>query len=80
MLCLHALFFINLRERILRGYPDFTVFYTAGTIVREGMRHQLYDPHIQYQVQQVFTGGLIESRRGPLPYIHPPLEAVVFLP
>jgi hypothetical protein len=80
MLCLHLMFFVNLRERILRGYPDFTVFYTAGTILREGLRHQLYDPHIQYRVQQVFTGGLIESRRGPLPYIHPPLEAVVFLP
>lgn len=80
MLCLHALFFVNLRERILRGYPDFTVFYTAGTILRQGMRHQLYDPHIQYQVQQVFTDGPTESRRGPLPYIHPPLEAVVFLP
>jgi hypothetical protein len=80
MLCLHALFFVNLRERILRGYPDFTVFYTAGTILREGMRHQLYDPHTQYQVQRVFTDGPTESRRGPLPYIHPPLEAVVFLP
>lgn len=80
MLCLHLLFFFNLRERILRGYPDFTVFYTAGTILREGLRHQLYDPHLQYRVQQEFTGGLIESRRGPLPYIHPPLEAVVFLP
>jgi Glycosyltransferase family 87 len=80
MLCLHLMFFVNLRERILRGYPDFTVFYTAGTILREGLRHQLYDPHIQYRVQQGFTGGLIESRRGPLPYIHPPLEAVIFLP
>lgn len=80
MLCLHLLSFVNLRERILRGYPDFTVFYTAGTILREGMRHQLYDPHIQYRVQQEFTGGLIESRRGPLPYIHPPLEAVLILP
>ncbi len=80
MLCLHLMLFVNLRERILRGYPDFTVFYTAGTILREGLRHQLYDPHIQYRVQQGFTGGMIESRRGPLPYIHPPLEAVVFLP
>jgi hypothetical protein len=80
MLCLHLLFFVNLRELILRGYPDFTVFYTAGTILREGQRHQLYDPHVQYRVQQKFTGGMIESRRGPLPYIHPPLEAVVFLP
>jgi hypothetical protein len=80
MLCLHLLFFVNLRDRILRGYPDFTVFYTAGAILRQGLRHQLYDPHIQYRVQQAFTGGVIESRRGPLPYIHPPLEAVVFLP
>ncbi|HLW84195.1 MAG TPA: glycosyltransferase family 87 protein [Candidatus Sulfotelmatobacter sp.] len=80
MLCLHLMFFANVRERILRGYPDFTVFYTAGTILRQGLRHQLYDPHIQYRVQQAFTGGLIESRRGPLPYIHPPLEAVIFLP
>ena len=80
MLCLHLLFFVNLRERILRGYPDFTVFYTAGKILREGLRHQLYDPHVQYRVQQEFTGSLIELRRGPLPYIHPPLEAVVFLP
>jgi len=80
MLCLHLLFFVSQRERILRGYPDFTVFYTAGTILRQGLRHQLYDPHLQYRVQQTFTGGVIESRRGPLPYIHPPLEAVVFLP
>src|SRR5580658_10418440 len=79
MLCLHLLFFINLRERIKRGYPDFTVFYTAATILREGLGHQLYDERVQYEVQKKSVGQ-IASRRGPLPYIHPPFEALIFLP
>ncbi len=79
MLCLHLLFFINLRERIKRGYPDFTVFYTAATILREGFGHQLYDEHVQYEVQKSSVGQ-IPSRHGPLPYIHPPFEALIFVP
>jgi len=79
MLCLHLLFFINLRQRIERGYPDFTVFYTAATVLRNGLGHQLYDEQVQYEVQKKFAGQ-ISSRHGPLPYIHPPFEALVFLP
>jgi hypothetical protein len=79
MLCLHLLFFISLRERIRRGYPDFTVFYTAATILRDGRGHQLYDEHVQYEVQ-VKSVGQIATRRGPLPYIHPPFEALIFVP
>ena len=79
MLSLHLLFFIGLRERIRRGYPDFTVFYTAATILRNGLGHQLYDEHVQYEVQKSFAGQ-IPSRRAPLPYIHPPFEALIFLP
>lgn len=79
VLCLHLLFFVNLRERIKRGYPDFTVFYTAATILRNGLGRQLYDEHVQYEVQKTSVGQ-IPSRRGPLPYIHPPYEALVFLP
>lgn len=79
MLCLHLLFLANLRERIKRGYPDFTVFYTAATILREGMGHQLYDPHVQYEIQKKFTSD-IASRHAALPYIHPPFEALIFLP
>lgn len=79
MLCLHLLIFINLRERIKRGYPDFTVFYTAATILREGLGHQLYDEHVQFEVQRKSVGQ-IASRRGPLPYIHPPFEALIFVP
>jgi len=79
MLCLHALFFAKLWERVERGYPDFTVFYTAATMLRSGLGHQLYDEHAQYEVQEKAVGR-IPSRHGPLPYIHPPFEALIFLP
>jgi hypothetical protein len=79
MFWVNVLFFIQTREGIKKGYPDFTVFYTAGTIVREGLGHQLYNNQLQYQVQQGFAGD-IPFRRGPLPYIHPPFEAAIFIP
>jgi glycosyl transferase family 87 len=79
ILCLHLLFFINMRERIKRGYPDFTVFYTAAAMLREGLGQQLYDERAQYAVQNKSIGQIAE-RRAPLPYIHPPFEALIFLP
>jgi len=79
MLCLHLLFFVNLRERIKLGYPDFTVFYTAATILQAGLGHQLYDEHVQYEIQKKVVGE-IPDRHGPLPYIHPPFEALIFVP
>jgi hypothetical protein len=79
MLCLHVLFFVLLRERIERGYPDFTVFYTAATMLRSGLGHRLYDERAQYEVQARIIGR-IPSRQGPLPYIHPPFEALIFVP
>jgi Glycosyltransferase family 87 len=79
MLWINLLFFLDLREGIRRGYPDFTIFYTAGTMLRQGLGHQLYDRASQYRVQESFTGH-IAFRLGPLPYNHPPFEAVIFLP
>jgi glycosyl transferase family 87 len=79
ILCLHSVFFISLRKPIEQGYPDFTVFYTAAKILRNGLGHQLYVGHTQYEVQTGFTGHL-PSRLGPLPYIHPPFEALIFVP
>src|SRR5579862_97620 len=78
-LCLHALFVISLRERIERGYPDFSVFYTAARILNQGLGHQLYVADVQNRVQKEFTGNL-PSRPAALPYIHPPFEALTFLP
>lgn len=79
VLCLHAFFFITLRERVQQGYPDFTVFYTAATVLRHGLGYHLYDVHVQDEIQKGFAGQ-IPSRHSPLPYIHPPFEALVFLP
>jgi hypothetical protein len=79
MVGLHLVFFINLRGRIRKGYPDFTAYYTAATILRDGLGHQLYSESVQYEIQEKFTGQM-SSRQGPLPYIHPPFEALIFLP
>jgi Glycosyltransferase family 87 len=79
MIGMHVFFFWNVRGRIERGDPDFTVYYTAGTILREGRGAQLYDPKTQFEVQQRFTSDP-EIRKGPLPYIHPPFEALIFVP
>jgi hypothetical protein len=79
MLCLHLLLFLKLWNRVERGYSDFTAFYAAGKTLHEGLGTSLYDLHTQQQVQRQFAGD-ISSRHGPLPYIHPPFEALVFLP
>ncbi len=79
MLWLNFLFFLGYRHGMKRGYTDFSVYYTAGIILREGLGHQLYDREVQLQVQEDFAGHL-PFRRGPLPFIHPPFEALICLP
>jgi hypothetical protein len=79
MLVLHGLLFWNEWHSARQGYFDFTVFYTAGTIVRLGLSHGLYDRTLQYQVQHSFASE-VQIRKGPLPYIHPPFEALLFVP
>lgn len=78
-LVIHALVLWNTKDLILRGYPDFTIYYTAGTMVRNGLGHQLYDPASQFQIQEEFTSGKT-TRAGALPFNHPPFEAVIFAP
>jgi len=79
MLCIHGVLFWKARVLVRQGYPDFTIFYTAGKMLRQGMGHQLYDAQVQFEVQKKFVGQ-IPSRHGPLPYNHPPFEALIFLP
>jgi hypothetical protein len=79
ILAIHVFFLWAVRDRIAKGDPDFTVFYTAGKILREGRGSQLYDPATQQAVQREFANDS-DIRRGPLPYIHPPFEALFFLP
>jgi len=79
MLCIHGVLFWRARFLVRQGYPDFTIFYTAGKILREGSSHNLYDGALQYKVQQTFASG-VRIRKGPLPYNHPAFEALIFLP
>jgi Glycosyltransferase family 87 len=69
----------HVRDSILQGYGDFASFYTAGQIVRSGQSPRLYDPVLQWNIQQQFA-STVKIRRGPLPYIRPPFEALLFLP
>jgi Glycosyltransferase family 87 len=78
-LAIHGMLFWHDWHLARRGYPDFTAFYTAGTVVRLGLSHHMYDPALQQRVQYSFAPE-VRIRNGPLPYIHPPFEALLFLP
>ena len=79
MLTIHGFFFWSVRDLIARGAPDFTAYYSAGKIIREGQATRLYNAQKQAAVQFEFATPS-ESRRGPLSYIHPPFEALLFVP
>jgi len=76
---IHVFFLWSVRGRVQKGDPDFTAFYTAARILREGRSANLYDPATQNAVQFEFATNQ-DIRHGPLPYICPPYEALVFVP
>jgi hypothetical protein len=75
----HGIEFWQQRARILAGYGDFSAFYTAGSLLRRGEGKSLYDLHEQWKVQQEFAPN-VDIREGPMPFIRPPFEALIFLP
>jgi Glycosyltransferase family 87 len=79
MLAIHLTIAWDSIDLIRKGYPDFTIFYSSGSILAQGLGHQLYDEATQYRVQQQFAAG-VSIRQGPLPYNHPPFEALAFVP
>jgi hypothetical protein len=78
-LALNAFLAWHDRDLVRKGYQDFTTYYAAGKIVRAGMAASLYDQGLQFRVQREFAPDVI-IRHGPLPYIHPPFEALLFVP
>jgi hypothetical protein len=78
-LALNAFLAWHDRDLVRKGYQDFTTYYAAGKIVRAGMAGSLYDQSLQFRVQREFAPDVI-IRHGPLPYIHPPFEALLFVP
>lgn len=65
-------------SRLRKGYQDFTIYYMAGLLLRNGQAADLYNPAVQYRTQLTFAPVAI--RQGPLPYNHPPFEAILFVP
>ena len=60
------------------GYQDFTIFYTGARLLRDGQASALYNLAAQYRMQLTFAH--VPIRQGPLPYNHPPFEALLFVP
>jgi hypothetical protein len=79
MLFGHAYAFWSVRQMIVAGYPDFTSFYGAGQSLRDGHGNQIYDAGEQWRTQQNFARR-VRIRRGPLPYLRPPFETLLFVP
>src|SRR5579863_7149578 len=79
MLVIHAGVWWSARKQLQAGYQDFTTFYAAGRILSSGDSSRLYDSALQRQVEQEFAPQPV-SHKGLLPYLHPPIEAVIFLP
>jgi hypothetical protein len=79
MLLLHLAIAWPARNLVAEGYPDFSIFYAAGKIIDRGLGQHLYERATQFQIQQEFAAG-VRIRQGPLPYNHPPFEALLFIP
>jgi len=64
-----------------RAAVDFIAFYTAGTFVREGRIHQLYDLGVVKQFQHELAGRQGQEVGGMYgPWWNPPFYAIVFAP
>jgi hypothetical protein len=60
-----------------KAHFDFTNFYTAGALVHRGSGSELYNTAAEWKVQQEFSSD-VKERRGPMRYLRPPYEAVLF--
>jgi len=79
MAIVHGVEFWQQRGPILAGYGDFSSFYTSGLLLRQGEGRLFYDSREQWNLQQQFAPN-VAIRQGPMPFIRPPFEAIVFLP
>ena len=64
-------------RQALAGWPDLSIFYTAGTMIRRGQAQLLYSDGAQSRIQsELFPEPF--AGRGLLPYNHPPFEALPY--
>ena len=79
VLAIHGFVFWQSRHLIREGFPDFSIYYSAGWAARHGLTHQFYDNATHFEVQEQFAGR-VKQFRDPLPFTHPPFEAWYFAP
>jgi hypothetical protein len=79
MIVIHAVVFWAVRQQVVSGSSDFRIFYTAGLMLRRGEGRILYSEALQTQIQEEFALPAVQ-RGGPLPYNHPPFEAILYVP
>ena len=79
MLAIHAAVWWRARAWIKDGSADFTSMYTAGKMVREGKRTEIFDEKAEWDTQRQFAKAAI-LRKKSWPYVHAPFEAVLFVP
>ncbi len=75
----HGAMVFKVAPFLKKGYQDFTTFYTAATMLRSGQGSNLYDPDAQYRTEKKFAPD-VPIRQAALPYMHPPFEALLFVP
>jgi hypothetical protein len=61
------------------GYQNFTMLYAAARMVRNGQSSVLYDLSAESRAQEEFAPN-VRIRQAALPYMHPPFEALLFVP
>jgi glycosyl transferase family 87 len=79
MVILHVVVLWQEWPLIPTGFPDFGIFYTAGTILRQGRGAELYNDELQQTVHSSFAPA-VGPRGSIVPFVHPPFEAVFFRP
>ena len=60
------------------GLQDFTIYYMAAGLVREGRAAALYDTDVQYKSQLAFAR--VDRPEAIEPFNHPAFEAILFIP
>jgi hypothetical protein len=80
LILLEAGAFWSLKDKLARGYSDFSSFYAACRIVKDGGRRRLYDYATQAKVQAEIFPDVPRYQSSPLVYNHPACEALFFLP
>ncbi len=74
LLGLELVFWIVFVPIGLRGDSDFSIFYTAGTMLRTGNAHRLFDYNAELEVERS------KVSQTPAPYNHLPYEGLIFVP